>query len=81
MLSEFINVIGTEWKLILCVTIVLLLYIHYTSTFDFFEKKNINYLKPTILVGNLGPRLLLKTSFHDFQKDVYNKLKGYSFGG
>ncbi|CAK1551081.1 unnamed protein product [Leptosia nina] len=38
-------------------------------------------MKPTILIGNLGPRIFGVKSFHDMQIDVYNYFKGSPYGG
>nr|QLI62172.1 cytochrome P450 23 [Streltzoviella insularis] len=70
-----------EWKLILLLTIIFALYSYYTSTFDFFEKKGIKYMKPTIFLGNLGPRLFPKKSYYENQLDIYNYFKGSPCGG
>ncbi|VVC89620.1 unnamed protein product [Leptidea sinapis] len=70
-----------DWKLLLCLTILFALYFHYTSTFDFFEKKGIKFMKPTIIVGNIGSRILARTSFHAFQLEIYNNFKGHPYGG
>lgn len=70
-----------KWKIILILAVLVLLYNHYTRTFDYFKNKNIHYLKPKILIGSLGPRVFLKKSFHEFQLDIYNSFKGLPYGG
>lgn len=70
-----------DWKLLLFFTIIFSLYFYYTSTFDFFEKKGIPFMKPVILLGNLGPRMKATTSFHEFQLEIYNHFKGSPYGG
>ncbi|CAG9786733.1 unnamed protein product [Diatraea saccharalis] len=70
-----------DWKLLLFLTFIFSVYFYYTSTFDFFEKKGIKYMKPTIFLGNLGQRLIAKKSFHLFQLDIYNYFRGNPYGG
>lgn len=79
--NQLIEVILREWKMLSLLCTVIFLYYHYTSTFKFFEKKNVKYLKPRFLIGNLGQRLLLKISLHDYQKQIYNEFKGHKCGG
>nr|ULR85615.1 cytochrome P450 [Spodoptera frugiperda] len=80
-LKTLILMMIEDWKMILCLTILCSLYFYYTSTFDFFEKRGIPYRKPVIFVGNLGPRLRGKQSFHEFQLETYKYFKGNRFGG
>ncbi|KAH9644881.1 hypothetical protein HF086_007969 [Spodoptera exigua] len=80
-LKSLFLMIMEDWKIFLCLTILSSLYLYYTSTFNFFEKRGIPYRKPVIFVGNLGPRLRGKQSFHEFQLEVYNYFKGNRFGG
>lgn len=80
-LKTLILLMIEDWKMILCLTILCSLYFYYTSTFDFFEKRGIPYRKPVIFVGNLGPRLRGKQSFHEFQLETYKYFKGNRFGG
>ncbi|XP_011565458.3 cytochrome P450 9e2 [Plutella xylostella] len=70
-----------EWKLLSLLTIIFMLYFYYTKTFTFFEEKGVKFMKPYILLGNLGPRLMLKVSMHGFQLHIYNHFKGSPYGG
>ncbi|KAJ0176625.1 hypothetical protein K1T71_007804 [Dendrolimus kikuchii] len=79
--KQFIQLILADWKLILFLTTLFGVYFYYTSTFDFFKKKGISYIKPVIFLGNLGPRLTSKISFHEFQLQNYNHFKGQRYGG
>ncbi|XP_049873949.1 cytochrome P450 9e2-like [Pectinophora gossypiella] len=79
--TQILQFIMEEWKLLLFLTCIFALYFYYTSTFDFFEKKGIAFMKPKIFLGNLGPRLLSKISFHEFQLYIYNYFKGKPYGG
>lgn len=81
LLDTFLSFLSKDWKIILILTTVFALYYYYTATFDFFKKKGISYMKPVILLGNLGPRLKATRSFHDYQMDIYNYFKGKRYGG
>lgn len=79
--KQLLLLIAEDWKLIAILTAVFAFYFYYTSTFDFFKKKGIPFMKPVILLGNLGPRLRATKSFHDYQLEIYNTFKGSRFGG
>lgn len=79
--KKILSFVAEDWKLLLFLTILFALYFYYTSTFDFFEKKKVPYQKPTIFLGTLGPRFTGKTSFHDFQLDIYRYFQGKPYGG
>lgn len=78
---QLLLILTEDWKLILILTAVFAFYFYYTSTFDFFKKKGVPFLKPVILLGNLGPRIKATKSFHDYQLEIYNHFKGSRFGG
>lgn len=78
---KILSFIAEEWVLLLILTILFTGYFYYTSTFDFFEKKGVPFMNPIIFVGNLGPRLTGKKSFHDFQLDIYKYFQGKPYGG
>ncbi|XP_073956995.1 cytochrome P450 9e2-like [Choristoneura fumiferana] len=79
--KEILWFVLEEWKLILFLTIIFSLFMYYTNTFEFFEKKGVKFMKPLPVVGNFGARLLAKKSFHQFQYDVYQFFKGSPYGG
>lgn len=79
--KQILNFIMEDWKLLLFLTFIFGVYFYYTSSFDYFEKKGIKFMKPTIFFGNLGQRVFAKKSFHAFQLDIYNYFKGYPYGG
>ncbi|XP_045517004.1 cytochrome P450 9e2-like [Pieris brassicae] len=79
--KNFLIFIQEDWKLLLCLTVLFILYFHYTSSFDYFENKGIKFMKPVIFLGNLGPRVFGKKSFHELQIDIYKHFKGNPFGG
>lgn len=57
------------------------LYWHFTKTFNHWKNRKIFHLKPVILFGNIKDRVLFRKSFHEFQLNVYNKLKGNKIAG
>ncbi|XP_059052884.1 cytochrome P450 9e2-like [Achroia grisella] len=79
--KKILQFIMEDWMLLLILTAIFAIYFYYTSTFDYFEKRNIKFMKPTIFVGNMGRRLNSKQSFHAFQLEIYNYFKGRPFGG
>lgn len=79
--KSIISFLLEDWKLLLLLTLVFLIYFHYTSTFDFFEKKGIQFRKPVLFFGNYWPRIIGKTSYHDFQLEIYNNFRGKPYGG
>lgn len=79
--QKLLEFIREDWKLLLFLTIIFVLYFYYTATFDFFERKGIPFKKPVILFGNIGPRIRGTTSLHEFQLETYNYFKGKRFGG
>nr|QZP43573.1 cytochrome P450 monooxygenase CYP354A29 [Ephestia elutella] len=79
--KKLLQFIVEDWKLLLFLSFIFGIYFYYTSTFDFFEKKGVKYMKPTIFVGNMGKRIASKVSFHSFQLEIYNYFKGNPFGG
>nr|ASX93992.1 cytochrome P450 CYP354A13 [Zygaena filipendulae] len=79
--KDIVHTLIKEWRLFTFFVCVIILYIYYTSTFDFFSKKGIKYMKPTIFVGNLGPRLKAAISIHEFQVQIYEYFKGDLCGG
>lgn len=78
---QFLQFLGEEWKLLLIFSLIFFLYFHYTNTFDYFEKRGIKYMKPTIFFGNILDRVTGKKSFTIFQLDTYKYFKGQPFGG
>ncbi|KAL0883161.1 hypothetical protein ABMA27_016607 [Loxostege sticticalis] len=79
--KKMLDFIINDWKLLLILTLIFVVYFYYTRTFDHFEKRGVKFMKPTIFLGNLGPRITAKKSFHSFQYDIYNYFKGNPYGG
>ncbi|KAM3965227.1 cytochrome P450 9e2-like [Aphomia sociella] len=78
---KLLQFIMEDMKLLLLFTLIFAIYFYYTSTFDYFEKRGIKYMKPTIFVGNMGRRINSKESFHTYQLEIYNYFKGSPLGG
>ena len=68
------------WALVTTLTL-LVTYLIGTWTHDHFSKQNIPSLKPIPFLGNMAPLLFQKQSFPNFFSDIYNRLKGYKYGG
>lgn len=64
-----------ECLIYILLVIGVLLFIVYKwsiSTYDFFEKKEIAFIKPIPLFGNMKEMLLKKSDFLTFAKNLYN---------
>jgi len=68
------------WALVTGLTL-LVTYIFGTWTHNHFSKQNIPSLKPIPFLGNMAPVVFRALSFPDFVVYMYNKLKGYKYGG
>ncbi|XP_047533353.1 cytochrome P450 9e2-like [Vanessa atalanta] len=79
--KELLFFIVENWKLLLFFNLIFFLYFYYTQTFDYFEKRNIKFMKPVIFFGNSLSRITGKRPFIEFQLDVYNYFKGNRYGG
>ncbi|XP_039276813.1 cytochrome P450 6j1 [Nilaparvata lugens] len=56
-------------------------YWHFTRTFNHWSKRGVIHEPPKIFFGNIKDRILLRKSFHEFQKEIYWKFKGHKFAG
>ncbi|XP_069683719.1 cytochrome P450 9e2-like [Periplaneta americana] len=72
---------GFEAWCILLSMLLLLFYLYCTNTFGYWKQRGIHYLEPTIIFGNIKDRMLLRVSFHDFQKELYKSFEGHKYGG
>lgn len=52
--------------------IIFIMYKWSISTYDFFEKKGIAFIKPIPFFGNMKEMLLKKSDFLTFAKKLYN---------
>jgi cytochrome P450 family 6 len=57
------------------------LYWYGTKTFNYWKEKGIHYAEPTIFFGNIKDRVFLRTSFHEFQRDLYRRFDGHKYAG
>ncbi|KPJ08459.1 Cytochrome P450 9e2 [Papilio machaon] len=79
--NKILSYILDEWKILLFLVAIYLLYYYGTYNYDYFEKKGISYIKPTIFVGSLWMRVTKQISYQNYQLYVYNYFKGKPFGG
>jgi len=68
------------WALVTGLTL-LVTYIIGTWTHNHFSKQNVPSLKPIPFLGNMAPMVFQALSFPDFLVYMYNKLKGFKYGG
>ncbi|GJQ77162.1 Cyp6a9 [Trypoxylus dichotomus] len=61
----------------------LCLYIYVKWIFKYWERKNVPYLQPSFLAGNLEAPWSIKFGFHKTMTNIYRemKAKGYKYGG
>jgi hypothetical protein len=57
------------------------LYWYCTKTFNYWKEKGIHYKEPILFFGNIKDRVLLRTSFHEFQRDLYRRFDGHKYAG
>jgi hypothetical protein len=74
--SEVTVVLATGLIVCLCIA-----YRYVTRNNDYFSKRNVPYIKPTFLFGNVGPVFRKKISMHDHVKKLYNELDGHKIAG
>ncbi|XP_069676321.1 cytochrome P450 9e2-like [Periplaneta americana] len=70
----------STWILVV-VGLMSALYFYGTRNFNYFEKRNVAFIKPTAFIGTLGPMLFRKQSFSDNILSQYNEMKGHAYGG
>ncbi|XP_069689911.1 cytochrome P450 9e2-like [Periplaneta americana] len=77
-------VIAMEWTLMLAAAVCLclsLVYWYLTRNNNFFAKRGVPFLPPTLLVGNMGPLFARKTAVSDHVRDMYDHLDRHPVGG
>lgn len=62
-------------------TLLATIYLFFTSTFDFWSKKNVPFRKPTIFFGNFKELLLFRKSQPEGIYEIYNWFKNEDFFG
>ncbi|XP_050515322.1 cytochrome P450 6j1-like [Diabrotica virgifera virgifera] len=65
---------------ILIALIGLLIYKYLTRHFDYWEKRNVPYLKPTLLFGNFKDVFTCKLTIQEHLKNLYDKIDAPYFG-
>lgn len=65
----------------LFVTAFTLFYVYFTWTFDYWKKKGIPYLDPTVVVGNFGNWAFLRSDVGNMFRQIYDKSKKHPFVG
>lgn len=70
-----------SWWVIAGLTLVGLLYLYSTWTYDYWKKRGVPYVKPLPLLGNLKDILLVRKSLPEVYEEMYWKLDGYKYGG
>ncbi|KAK7789225.1 hypothetical protein R5R35_007050 [Gryllus longicercus] len=63
------------------VTFFLFIYWFLTNNFDYWEKRNVFYLKPIPLFGNFKDRLLFRKTNSQVSKELYDEAKGQKIFG
>ena len=61
--------------------LVVIAYCYGTSTFDYFKKKGIPYVKPLPFVGNFGGVITGRYTINDATKLLYDEVKKHRVGG
>ncbi|KAH1021276.1 hypothetical protein HUJ04_010811 [Dendroctonus ponderosae] len=65
---------------ILLVLISTLLHKYFTRNFNYWKSKNVFYIKPIPLLGNMLPALIMKTTLGEWLGDLSHKIKKDYFG-
>ncbi|XP_041979466.1 cytochrome P450 9e2-like [Aricia agestis] len=81
LLQVFISFVIENWLTFGLLTIFLIFYINHITKINHFKNRDIKYIEPNILVGNLWPRLSCKKSYFETQLDIYNHFKGERYAG
>uniref|UniRef100_A0A1B6CG14 Cytochrome P450 n=1 Tax=Clastoptera arizonana TaxID=38151 RepID=A0A1B6CG14_9HEMI len=79
-LLEYVINSFLSWYIIL-LAFSALIYWYLTKTFNHWKSRNVCYIEPVILFGNLKDRVLFRQSFHEFQLFIYNQFKGNKIAG
>ncbi|XP_063227415.1 probable cytochrome P450 6a13 [Bacillus rossius redtenbacheri] len=70
------------WELfIVIVAVVGYIYYFFTSTFNYWKRRGVAYVKPLPIVGNLKDMAFLRTTQAEGFKDLYFKFVGERFAG
>jgi cytochrome P450 family 9 len=78
---------GDKWlasKVFVPTGLIVFLYVTYrfiTRNNDYFAKRNVPYVKPTLVFGNTLRVFIRKVSVHDSVIELYSQLDGHKIGG
>nr|CAD7440776.1 unnamed protein product [Timema bartmani] len=70
----------TSWGLVVTF-IILLLYFVVSRGHDFFSKRNVPYLRPLPILGNMGALVFRRKSFGELLESLYIEFKRHKVGG
>ncbi|CAD7083923.1 unnamed protein product [Hermetia illucens] len=80
MIGTVLSVLWLPWIVLFGISSVFA-YKWLTSTYDFFEKKNVKHEKPKLFFGNYRRLILRQESLFDMVKRFYLKYKDYKYYG
>lgn len=73
---------ATLWVWALIISLLILVgYLIGTWNHDYFTKRNTPCLKTLPFLGNSGPIFFGDVSISEYMQDIYNRLRGYKYGG
>nr|CAD7194525.1 unnamed protein product [Timema douglasi] len=61
--------------------VVVFLYWYLTSTFSYWEKRSVPFVKPLPVFGNVADYIFLRNTSPESYAKIYKKLEGHQFGG
>nr|CAD7575657.1 unnamed protein product [Timema californicum] len=61
--------------------VVVFLYWYLTSTFSYWEKRGVPFVKPLPVFGNVADHIFLRNTSSESYAKIYKKLEGHQFGG
>nr|CAD7194523.1 unnamed protein product [Timema douglasi] len=88
MIMFFSAISGEEMETQLSLSIILsatavvvFLYWYLTSTFSYWEKRSVPFVKPLPVFGNVADYIFLRNTSPESYAKIYKKLEGHQFGG
>jgi cytochrome P450 family 6 len=76
LLENFVLDLGT-----LAVCVLTGIYIYCKVSFNYWQKRNVPFIKPTFPFGNFGDMLFLRACIGHLFEKIYKKLDGEKYGG
>nr|CAD7462715.1 unnamed protein product [Timema tahoe] len=61
--------------------VIVFLYLYFTSTFSYWEKRGVPFVKPLPVFGNFVDYIFLRTTSAESFAKIYKKLEEHQFGG